>query len=241
MKGWLVGVLGIWMAQAQALSCLPSAPFSVVHTQTMQPHSVVWLNRVESAPYAPVWLQSQHGKSDTMTQTVHWLPQWVALVPNRPYVAGRTYTVTSKQITAEYTDMVALNNSFQVGVSQPNTELKWRQKPVLDAVQVHQSPWGQVGHVTLGLDVTVAPENYLVMVTAADDADMRDAKTWLLQPTLINGHTKLKLSHGPCMANHQAFWFQVGQSKWLTLALISHDGRIIPWQGSPWRLDLPAK
>ena len=238
MKQYMLGMalLGISVS-AWSLSCTPTPAFALTHTGNVYPDSVFWLQSSLPPSYAAIGMADVQlqlaGKQGPMLRM--W-PQSIAgysgLQAKTKLQAGGAYQVVLKDKSREtYPGLSDIANGFTVKSQTANLDLAWREPPKLIKVGHNTGSWGDSGNALWSLQTTRPLQDYLVVIRLAPERDMAAAKTFIVNPVALQGQDVVGVSFGPCQYGPKAYVFAKNSTGWAKFDLLSHDGKLIPWQG----------
>ena len=246
MKQHLLGMALLALsASAWSLSCTPTPVFEVVHTGNVYVDSVFWLQSSVPESQAPISvtdLQLQpDGKAVAALQSnPRQIAGYTGFQVQPQLQAGGAYQVVLKDKKRDnYAFLSDLANRFTVEtkiVTSP--DLAWRERPKLIKVGHHSGTWGDSGNVLWSLQTTRPLQDYLVVLQLAAKPDMANAKTFIVNPVSLQGQEVVAVSFGPCQYGPKAYVFTKNSTVWAKFDLLSHDGKLIPWQGEPQKTKL---
>ena len=246
MKQHLLGMALLAVsASAWSLSCTPKPAFEVLHTGNVYVDSVFWLQSSVPESQAPISvadLQLQlDGKAGAALQAN---PQKIAGYTGfqvQPQLqAGGAYQVVLKDKKRDnYAFLSDLANRFTVETKiVTNPDLAWRESPKLIKVKHHSGTWGDSGNVLWSLKTTRPLQDYLVVIQLAPERNMEKAQTFIVNPVSLQSQEVVGVGFGPCQYGPESYVFSKNSTVWAKFDLLSHDGKLIPWQGKPQKTKL---
>ena len=242
--GW--GLLLGLSAPAWSLSCVPTPTYTITHTSNVYPDSVLWLRSGDMATPATITVSDvdvlQEGKVLPRLQTVPTnIGAYTGFKPAQALQNGLAYQVLLRDASRDSDFMREVANRFTVVAAKPLPELTWQQRPRLKQVGHHQGSWGDSGNILWTLQTNLTRQDYLVVLKLAPQADMQQAKTFVLRPEELKGETVVGVSFGPCQYGPEAYVFAKDSTVWASFDLLSHDGHITAWTGKPERFKLKVQ
>ncbi len=243
MKQHLLGMALLALsASAWSLSCTPTPAFALKHTGNVYTDSVFWLQSSVPESQAPISVTDVQLQQDGKTAPVLALQAWPQKIDGYSGVqmkgklqAGGAYQLVLKDQSREtYPGLSEVANRFSVEtkiIASP--DLAWREPPKLIKVGYNSGTWGDSGNVLWSLQTTRPLQDYLVVIQLAAKPDMANAKTFIVNPVSLQGQDVVGVSFGPCQYGPEAYVFSKNSTVWARFDLLSHDGKLIPWQGKP--------
>ena len=246
MKHHLLGMALLAIsASAWSLSCTPTPAFNLKHTGNVYADSVFWLQSSVPESQAPISVADVQLQQDGKTvAALQAYPQkisgYTGMQVQPQLQAGGAYQVMLKDKSRDvYSGLSKLANRFTVETKTVTSpDLAWRKPPKLMKVGHNSGPWGDSGNVLWSLQTTRPLQDYLVVIQLAAKPDMANAKTFIVNPVSLQGQDVVGVSFGPCQYGPESYVFSKNSTVWAKFDLLSHDGKLIPWQGKPQKTKL---
>ena len=220
-----------------ASSCPANQQLLLIHT-TMYPNSVIWLNQHQNA--IPLTAKSKQQSVQFEQSSIASAPLILKYTPKQNFIASQQYQITSPQM--KNMGLNPDNYQFEVEKNIDLAALQWVEKPQLLGYEISDDDpqFGISGQIYFSLQTNLKPENYLVLVHLIDTIKSADPQSFILQPFATpeqknENIAQITMGFNPCLST---FHFQENDEIWAKFDLITHDGKIIPWDSEALKISI---
>lgn len=235
-----------WASQSLALSC--QAPtLNLDHTKNIYPDSIFWLqspnfpkNFFLSSAIDQSKLISIKDKFKALPNEYSFTPTFSKLKPQKELKADQKYFLSNPKLSANY---INKSYAYTIKAKSPIPDLKWISFPKLSNVNYvdnNRSSLGRRGHIRFTFKANLSADDFLLRVQQTSDPSWKSATTHIINPINEENHmSAFSLGFGDCEG--KSFNFNPNETIYIKIDLISHDGKIVPWQGNALKFELIKK
>ena len=228
-------------SSAWASSCPANRPLDLIHTATLYPNSVMWLNHAQDAIALTAQpIQPSSSQSIPLNQAIDPTTQLVKYTPIQQFIASEHYQIsaTQKKDTEEY----SVENQIEISAPTQLATLQWLKKPVFTGYEISGDDplFGVSGQMTFTLQTNLNPDHYLVLVHILNSKKFADPVHFILRPAVSTDSNQsnsaiISMGFSTCQST---VLFEENDELLVKFDLISHDGQIIPWQDDPIKVHI---
>ena len=224
-----------------ASSCPANRPLDLIHTATLYPNSVMWLNHAQDAIALTAQpIQPSSSQSIPLNQAIDPITQLVKYTPMQHFMASEHYQISATQ--KKDTEKYSVENQIEISTPTQLATLQWLKKPVFTGYEISEDDplSGVSGQMTFTLQTNFPPDDYLVLVHILNSKKYAGPHHFILQPSASTDSnqpntTNISMGFSICQST---LLFEENEELLAKFDLISHDGKIIPWQGDPIKVHI---
>ncbi|NHB56829.1 hypothetical protein G9F32_02105 [Acinetobacter sp. 194] len=160
--------------------------------------------------------------------------------PKTRYTPNQEYQVTTK--TNDFYQFNPDDYKFEIKTLPNLPKLKWIEKPHFLGYNItpENAQFDQSGELIFSFQTNQDPNDYLILIHATNITKLGNSNSFILSPykdSESKQSFKSYISFGYHMCQHLVN-FDENDQILLKFDLVSHDGKVIPWQDDPIKISI---